>query len=174
MLSGFPWNVLGYALTYPLPLMQSAAVLGIYGLTLCAVMIFALPPVLWSDAVYGPAGRGARRSALAVAVLPLLLTALAGQARLALEAVVPSNWYVETQEPIMIDRLFCAVLTFTLLVGGTLAVGSAMVDYDRRAAHQSALPVIVLPTVTVTGKRDAEPAAIAQRDGAEPGTNKLQ
>ena len=25
LLSGFPWNVLGYALTYPLPLMQSAA-----------------------------------------------------------------------------------------------------------------------------------------------------
>ena len=46
VLTGFPWNVLGYALTYPLPLMQSAAVLGIYGLTLCAVLIFALPPVL--------------------------------------------------------------------------------------------------------------------------------
>src|SRR5262249_40458409 len=27
--TGFPWNVLGYALTYPLPLMQSAAVCGI-------------------------------------------------------------------------------------------------------------------------------------------------
>ena len=33
-LTGLPWNVLGYALTYPLPLMQSAGVLGIYGLTL--------------------------------------------------------------------------------------------------------------------------------------------
>src|SRR4029453_4812784 len=33
-LRGFPWNTLGYALTYPLPLMQSAAVLGIFGLTL--------------------------------------------------------------------------------------------------------------------------------------------
>ena len=46
VLTGFPWNVLGYALTYPLPLMQSAAVLGIYGLTLCAVLDLRLPPVL--------------------------------------------------------------------------------------------------------------------------------
>ena len=84
VLTGFPWNVLGYALTYPLPLMQSAAVLGIYGLTLCAVVIFALPPVLWSEAADGSAGRTARRSALAIAVLPLLLAALAGQARLAM------------------------------------------------------------------------------------------
>ena len=34
----------------PLPLMQSAAVFGIYGLTLFAVLIFALPPVLWCEA----------------------------------------------------------------------------------------------------------------------------
>ena len=76
--TGFPWNVLGYALTYPLPLMQSAAVLGIYGLTLAAVLIFALPPVLWSEAPDGSAGRPARRAALAIAVLPL---AVAGRLR---------------------------------------------------------------------------------------------
>src|SRR6186713_1471004 len=40
--TGLPWNVLGYALTYPLPLMQSAAVFGIYGLTLVAALVFAL------------------------------------------------------------------------------------------------------------------------------------
>ena len=41
ILTGFPWNVLGYALTWPLPMMQSAALVGIYGLTLLAVLIFA-------------------------------------------------------------------------------------------------------------------------------------
>src|SRR5436853_374457 len=71
ILVGFPWNTLGYALTYPLPLMQSAAVLGIYGLTLVAVLIFALPPVLWSDAPARIAGRRLRAGALAVALLPL-------------------------------------------------------------------------------------------------------
>src|SRR5690606_33746066 len=41
--TGFPWNVLGYALTWPLELMQSASVFGIYGLTLLCVAIFAAP-----------------------------------------------------------------------------------------------------------------------------------
>ncbi|MCK9910880.1 hypothetical protein MXD81_17155, partial [Microbacteriaceae bacterium K1510] len=50
ILTGFPWNVLGYALTSPLPLMQSASVLGIYGLTLICVAVFAGPLVLIADA----------------------------------------------------------------------------------------------------------------------------
>src|SRR6185369_13121594 len=81
VLTGFPWNVLGYALTYPVELMQSAAVLGIYGLTLAAVLIFGLPAILWSEA----AGRRARArwAALAVALLPLLLAGVWGRARLA-------------------------------------------------------------------------------------------
>ena len=62
---GFPWNMLGYALTYPLALMQSAAVLGIYGLTLLCVAIFAGPPVLIGERDRRPAPtrrlRGARR-----------------------------------------------------------------------------------------------------------------
>lgn len=41
--TGFPWNVLGYAATSQLVLMQSAGVVGIYGLTLLAVWIATLP-----------------------------------------------------------------------------------------------------------------------------------
>jgi apolipoprotein N-acyltransferase len=78
VLTGFPWNVVGYALTYPLPLMQGAAVLGIYGLTLLAVLVFALPAILWTEA-----GGRARWAAPAVAVLPLLFAWALGQARLA-------------------------------------------------------------------------------------------
>lgn len=84
VLSGFPWNVLGYALTYPLPLMQSAAVLGIYGLTLATVLIFALPPVLWAGAASGAAGRRLRAAAIAVAIGPIAIAALLGQVRLSL------------------------------------------------------------------------------------------
>ena len=50
VLTGFPWNVLGYALTFNLPAMQAAAVLGIYGLTLWTVIAFAAPAVLAADA----------------------------------------------------------------------------------------------------------------------------
>lgn len=45
VLTGLPWNILGYALTSPLELMQSAGVFGIYGLTLLAVPVFAGPLV---------------------------------------------------------------------------------------------------------------------------------
>jgi apolipoprotein N-acyltransferase len=80
VLTGFPWNVLGYALTYPLELMQSAAVVGIYGLTLLAVLVFGLPAVLWSET----AGRASgRRAAFAVAFVPLLAAVAFGYARLA-------------------------------------------------------------------------------------------
>lgn len=47
ILTGFPWNLPGYALTYPLPLMQSASVFGVYGLTLIALIVFAGPAVIW-------------------------------------------------------------------------------------------------------------------------------
>jgi apolipoprotein N-acyltransferase len=84
VLTGFPWNVLGYALTSPVELMQSAAVLGIYGLTLAAVLIFGLPAILWGE------GRAGRRrlmwAALAVALLPLLVAGALGRARLAYAA----------------------------------------------------------------------------------------
>jgi apolipoprotein N-acyltransferase len=83
VLSGFPWNGLGYALTYPLSLMQSAGVVGIYGLALIAVIVFALPPILWVEAPAGRAGRRARSAALAIALLPLLAAALYGHLRLA-------------------------------------------------------------------------------------------
>jgi apolipoprotein N-acyltransferase len=79
VLTGFPWNVLGYALTYPLELMQSAAVLGIYGLTLVAVLAFGLPAILWSESASRRSGRPA---AVAVALLPLLASATFGYARL--------------------------------------------------------------------------------------------
>jgi apolipoprotein N-acyltransferase len=87
VLSGFPWNTLGYALTYPVALMQSAAVLGIYGLTLAAVLVFALPPMLWAEAPAGAAGRRRRVAALALALGPLALAAFLGQLRLSGAAV---------------------------------------------------------------------------------------
>ena len=49
VLTGFPWNVPGYALTYPLPLMQSAALFGAYGLTAIALFIFPAPLVVIAD-----------------------------------------------------------------------------------------------------------------------------
>jgi len=50
LLTGFPWNAYGYALTGPLVLAQAAALIGLWGLTFLAVAIFATPAVLTDDA----------------------------------------------------------------------------------------------------------------------------
>jgi len=46
VISGFPWNAFGYALTAPPALAQSAALVGLWGLTFIAVAVFASPAVL--------------------------------------------------------------------------------------------------------------------------------
>ena len=49
ILTGFPWNALGYALTEPLALAQSASLIGLWGLTFIAVAVFASPAALIDD-----------------------------------------------------------------------------------------------------------------------------
>ncbi len=46
ILTGFPWNALGYALTEPLALAQTASLIGLWGLTFLAIAIFASPAAL--------------------------------------------------------------------------------------------------------------------------------
>ena len=45
LLTGLPWNVLGYALTQPDSMMQSASLIGVYALGLPVVILFAWPLV---------------------------------------------------------------------------------------------------------------------------------
>jgi apolipoprotein N-acyltransferase len=49
LLSGFPWNTFGYALTEPLALAQSVSLTGIWGLTFLCIAICASPAVLADD-----------------------------------------------------------------------------------------------------------------------------
>ncbi len=67
ILSGFPWNLIGYSLTGYLPLMQGAAYIGAYGMTLLAIVIFASPATLGTPAP----GKG--QSRLVMPLLGLLL-----------------------------------------------------------------------------------------------------
>ena len=50
ILTGFPWNALGYALTGPNVLAQASSLIGIWGLTFLTVWLFASPAVLADDA----------------------------------------------------------------------------------------------------------------------------
>jgi apolipoprotein N-acyltransferase len=53
VLTGFPWNAFGYALTEPLALAQTASLIGLWGLTFLSVAIFASPAVLIEGASRG-------------------------------------------------------------------------------------------------------------------------
>ena len=113
ILTGFPWNTIGYALTMPLALMQSSGLIGIYGLTLVAVLVFAAPGVLLA--------RGQAALASVIAVAPLAAMAAFGAVRLAslddasvpgvrLRIVQPSiaqreKWRPENQRQIFFDHI---------------------------------------------------------------------
>ena len=54
LLSGFPWNTFGYALTQPLVLAQSVSLVGVWGLTFLALAICAALAVLADDSIDTP------------------------------------------------------------------------------------------------------------------------
>jgi apolipoprotein N-acyltransferase len=81
VLTGFPWNAFGYALTEPLALAQTASLIGLWGLTFLAVAIFASPAVLID-------GRSRGRKpwiAPVIAVLLLIAMGIFGAIRLHLQ-----------------------------------------------------------------------------------------
>ncbi|GAA3843629.1 apolipoprotein N-acyltransferase [[Pseudomonas] carboxydohydrogena] len=49
ILSGFPWNLFGYALAEPLAMAQAASLIGIWGVSFLAIAIFASPATLIDD-----------------------------------------------------------------------------------------------------------------------------
>lgn len=70
ILTGFPWNAIGYALTAGEVLMQSASLLGLYALNVAAIVIFAAPATLAPAA--GERSRNVVMPALAVVALAAL------------------------------------------------------------------------------------------------------
>lgn len=72
MLTGFPWNLAGYAWHHVLPLMQTSAGVGIYGLTLLT-LFWAAAPVYFRD-----------KKILAAAGIIFAMAAMAGTLRLAI------------------------------------------------------------------------------------------
>ncbi len=67
----------------------------------------------------------------------------------------------------MTDHILSIALTFSLLAGGTAAIGSELFASQGNAAAPTAVAVVTLPTVVVTGKRlAATVVASAGRSGA--------
>lgn len=69
VLTGFPWNTFGYAFAQSLPLMQSAALIGAYGLTFFALLLLSTPVLALS---------GRRRDLLGIAAAVVVVAAAAG------------------------------------------------------------------------------------------------
>ena len=67
LLSGFPWNTFGYALSQPLALAQSVSLVGVWGLTFLTVAIFSSPALFADDRADTP--RPSRPLLIGIAVL---------------------------------------------------------------------------------------------------------
>ena len=83
VLTGLPWNLIGYGILGPLPLMQLASLVGVCALSLLAVILFAAPAALFAPARSGLAGG---KGTAALALLFVLLLGLGfvwGERRLA-------------------------------------------------------------------------------------------
>lgn len=150
ILTGFPWNVLGYALTTE-PFLQSAAVFGVYGLTVVSVLVFTLPVVWWQD--------GRRLHAVAMALLPLVALAGLGQATPEIAAapdapririVQPSVVQREKWRPEHQRRIFDLHLTLSHTTP------------DRRVDGAAQIDLVVWPEAAMPFVPLAEPVALAE------------
>jgi apolipoprotein N-acyltransferase len=95
LLSGFPWNSFGYALSEPLALAQTASLIGLWGMTFLSVAIFASPAVLIDGS-----SRGRKPWVAPVAALVLLAAmAVFGAVRLSLQPTLLSKVKLRIMQP---------------------------------------------------------------------------
>jgi apolipoprotein N-acyltransferase len=95
VLTGFPWNAFGYALTEPLALAQTASLIGLWGMTFLCVAIFASPAVLIDGSSRG------RKPWIAPVMALLLLGAMGifGAVRLALLPTIMTKVKLRIMQP---------------------------------------------------------------------------
>ncbi|MCI0468281.1 MAG: apolipoprotein N-acyltransferase [Beijerinckiaceae bacterium] len=86
LFTGFPWNVFGMAFGGTLLTAQFASVIGLYGLTVAAILIFAAPAVLGDKQ---PAKAAARRLPLPITAAALAFVAICAFGALRLLAPAP-------------------------------------------------------------------------------------
>jgi hypothetical protein len=70
----------------------------------------------------------------------------------------------------MTDNILSIALTFALLIGGTVAIGSELIGSQRAAGPDGAVAMTTLPTVEVVGRRAVTTALAAETRAAEAPT----
>jgi apolipoprotein N-acyltransferase len=95
VLTGFPWNAFGYALTEPLALAQTASLIGLWGMTFLTVAIFASPAVLIDGSSRG------RKPWIApvTALLLLVVMGIFGAVRLTLQPTAFTKVKLRIMQP---------------------------------------------------------------------------
>ncbi len=95
VLTGFPWNAFGYALSEPLALAQTASLIGLWGMTFLTVAIFASPAVLIDGS-----SRGRKPWIAPVTALSLLVAmGIFGAVRLTLLPTAMTNVKLRIMQP---------------------------------------------------------------------------
>jgi apolipoprotein N-acyltransferase len=114
LLTGFPWNAFGYALAPSPVMMQSAALVGTWGLTLAAFFVFAAPVLLLADRHHT---RRANRIVFAAAVVLYGLHITYGVVRLsgAPDAMVPGVTLRIVQPAIPQDERWASARADTIM-----------------------------------------------------------
>jgi apolipoprotein N-acyltransferase len=190
VLTGLPWNLVGYGLAANLPTMQLAALFGVYALSLIAVLLFASPFAIWAPAGSVLARRNGTALFTLILMLGLGLGAMWGERRLAAAEpgatgirlrIVQANvdqavkWRAENSAEIFDDYL-----ELTKTAGGAAGLdGIALVIWPETAVpflladSAEALRAIgdVLPqgtsllagSVRLADGRDAQGRAVSQR-----------
>jgi apolipoprotein N-acyltransferase len=83
LLTGLPWNLIGYGLAANASTMQLASLFGVYALSLLAVLLFASPFAIWAPEGSGLACHESAALLTLVLLLAYLLGTLWGERRLA-------------------------------------------------------------------------------------------
>lgn len=155
VLTGFPWNLIGYALTAGETLMQWAALFGIYGLTLLAVAIFASPAVIWATPAMATERAMERFGAPLAAVAALAAALVWGMVRLdaaapgavenvRLRIVQPSIPQVEKWQPGNRSWIFGRYLDLSW--DGPEGAEPALAGITHLIWPESALPLLLADT----------------------------
>lgn len=187
VLTGFPWNLIGQAVAFTDVTAQAAAVVGVYGLTALAIVVFAAPAVLADTARDRPV---ARAGILALATILCAANVIYGVARLsqapavgadldpdnAVRIVQPATnqaqkWSPEYRQATL-DTLIrlsdlktspeaLGVMSFSLVIWPETALPFFLTEEPEALARISEL----LPpgTTLVTGAPRTEPAAEGRR-----------
>ncbi len=125
LFSGFPFDLIGYAFTANEPMMQTASLIGTYGLTVLGILVAVTPAIIWPAA----------RRPLPARLLPFFLAIAAvalqfgyGQFRLSTTPIAPrTDMVARMVQPMILDHQSFGVVNPAEIVSRLIGLSSARV-----------------------------------------------